>query len=171
MLLELFCPSIFHDSIYHIDLSELKQKGITGLIVDFDNTLVERGSQDTPHKLRKWLEKVEEEGYRICVVSNNLESKIGNVVRSLNIPLVARAGKPRGKAFRDGMIVMKTVNGETAVIGDQLFTDVLGGNRFGLFTILVLPVGTQEMLHTKILRHLERWIIRRLQQRKMLVRI
>lgn len=169
MLLELFCPSIFCETIYDIDLADLKKRGIRGLIVDFDNTLVERGSQTAPEELHQWLEKVRENGLRICIVSNNLQRKIESVTQSLKIPLLARAAKPRGKAFRDGMAVLETPDYQTAVIGDQLFTDVLGGNRMGLFTILVLPVGTQEMLHTKLLRRIERLIIKRLQKKKMIL--
>ncbi len=171
MLLDRFCPGIFYDSIYEIDLHHLKEKGIKGLIIDFDNTLVERGTETAPQPLYDWLEEVKQAGFHVCIVSNNLRRRIGNVTQSLEIPLVASAGKPRSKAFHEGMKVLKTCSSETAVIGDQLFTDVFGGNRLGLLTILVPPVGTQEMVHTKLLRYLERLIIKRLRKRKMLIHI
>jgi HAD superfamily phosphatase (TIGR01668 family) len=170
VLVDLFCPGIFCESIYQIDLDYLKEKGIKGLIVDFDNTLVERGSRSAPETLHNWLEKVDKQGFGICIVSNNLKRKIGRVTQSLDIPLVASAGKPRGKAFYEGMKVLKTTSSQTAVIGDQLFTDVFGGNRLGLLTILVSPVGSQEMFHTKLLRYLERLIIKRLRKRSMIAR-
>ena len=170
MILDFFRPEIFYDSIYEIDLGLLRERGISGLIVDFDNTLVERGSQAAPEKLHNWLQKVNEQGFKVCIVSNNLKRKIGKVTQSLDIPLIASAGKPRGKAFFEGMKVLGTSSSQTAVIGDQLFTDVFGGNRLNLLTILVPPVGTQEMLHTKLLRCLERLIIKRLQKRKMIAR-
>lgn len=169
-MLELFCPTMFCETIYDIDLLDLKRQGIESLIVDFDNTLVERGSRETPNKLHSWLEELDKAGFRICIVSNNWKNKIGTMARRLGIPLVAQAGKPRGKAFKQGMKVLGTTHSQTAVVGDQLFTDVLGGNRLGLMTILVVPIGTQEMLHTRILRHLERLVIKRLLARKILVR-
>lgn len=168
-MLEIFCPTIFCETVYDIDLELLKKRGIKGLIFDFDNTLVARGSKETPEKLHAWLEKLAQSEFRVCIVSNNWKSKIGGPAKKLNIPLVAQAGKPRRKAFVEGMRVLGTRDSETAVVGDQLFTDVLGGNRLGLLTILVVPVGTQEMIHTRVLRHLERFIIRKLHQRKMLV--
>jgi len=168
-MLEVFCPNIYCETIYDIDLLELKKTGIKGLIFDFDNTLVARGSKNAPNQLQEWLNELHENDFKICVVSNNWESKIGVVTKKLNIPLVAQAGKPRGKAFKDGMNVLGTSVNETAVIGDQLFTDVLGGNRLGLVTVLVVPVGKNEMIHTKLLRHLERLIIRRLRKRRMIV--
>jgi len=168
-MLEIFCPSLYCETVYDIDLSELKQMGIKGLIFDFDNTLVARGSKNAPDQLQEWLNELNENGFRLCVVSNNWESKVGGVTKKLKIPLVAQAGKPRGKAFKDGMKVMGTSANETAVIGDQLFTDVLGGNRLGLVTVLVVPVGKNELIHTKLLRYLERLIIRRLRKRRMIV--
>lgn len=168
-MLELFCPTMFYNTIYDIDFDELKGKGIQGLIVDFDNTLVARGSREAPDELNDWLEELKAAGFRICVVSNNWERKVEVVVRKLGMPIVAQAGKPRRKAFEQGMKILGTKDAQTAVVGDQLFTDVLGGNRLGLVTILVVPIGTNEMLHTKLLRRLERQIIKKLRQRKMLV--
>lgn len=168
-MLEIFCPNVYYETIYDIDLEELKRMGIKGLIFDFDNTLVARGSKNAPNHLQEWLKELDKNDFKICVVSNNWESKIGAVTKKLNMPLVAQAGKPRGKAFKYGMDVLGTSVEETAVIGDQLFTDVLGGNRLGLVTVLVVPVGKSEMVHTKLLRHLERLIIRRLRKRRMMV--
>ncbi len=169
-MLALFCPNAYYDSIYDIDLNELKSKNIRGLIFDFDNTLIARGSRETPDGLHDWLQKVEQAGFRACIVSNNLQSKIGAVAQKLGIQLVAQAGKPRNKAFTQGMKVMGTTASQTAVIGDQLFTDILGGNRLGLVTILVVPVGKRELPHTRLLRYFERLILTRLQRKNMLVR-
>jgi HAD superfamily phosphatase (TIGR01668 family) len=169
-LLEPFCPTAYYDSIYDIDFAELKKEGIVGLIIDLDNTLVARGSKETPNRLHEWLKKLEVEEFRVCIVSNNWASKVGVIAKKLNIPLVAQAGKPRRKAFKQGMRILGTNDTQTAVIGDQLFTDVLGGNRLGLVTILVVPIGTKELFYTKLLRHLERIILKKLQQKRMLVR-
>lgn len=169
-MLALFCPTAYYDSIYDIDLKELRSKNITGLIFDFDNTLIARGSRETPDGLHEWLQKLEQAGFRVCIVSNNLQSKIGAIAQSLGIPLVAQAGKPRNKAFTQGMKIMGTMASQTAVIGDQLFTDILGGNRLGLVTILVVPMGKRELLHTRLLRYLERLILTHLQHKNMLIR-
>jgi len=168
-MLELFCPTVYCDTIYDINLTGLREKGIQGLIVDFDNTLVARGSKETPNRLREWLRELKAVGFKICIVSNNWERKVAVVAQKLNIPIIAKAGKPRRKAFKQGMKVIGTTNSQTAVVGDQLFTDVLGGNRLGLLTILVVPISANELVHTRLLRHLERLIIKKLQQRKMLV--
>lgn len=170
MVLKRFCPDYYYGSILEIDLDELKRVGIRGLIVDLDNTMVERGSSKTPESLRRWLEKVTSQGLKVCIVSNNWASRVSVIAREVNLPLVAPAGKPRGKAFRQGMKLIGSKPEETAVVGDQLFTDVLGGNLAGLRTVLVIPLKGPELPHTRLLRHLERIILRRLDDRGLIRR-
>lgn len=159
--LELLRPRRYHESLVAIDVDELVAEGLTGLIVDLDNTMVPRRESRVSEQLEAWLGRARDAGLSVCIVSNNFKNRVAEVARRLDLPLVARAAKPRRKAFEMGMECLGTDRSSTAVIGDQLFTDVLGGNRMGLYTILVIPLPGPELPHTAILRRIERRLIGR----------
>jgi hypothetical protein len=159
-------PNRYCESIFDINLNELKKMGINSLIIDLDNTILARDTREAPEELREWLKKITAEGFKACILSNNWRARVSSVASQLNLPLVARAGKPRRKAFRQALEILKATPAETAVIGDQIFTDVFGGNRNGLYTILVVPLSEKEALHTKLLRRVERRILNRFKQTK-----
>lgn len=167
-MLNFFRPTWYYHSIYDIDLGELKKEGIIGLIVDLDNTIIERNNRKASENLRRWLLKLKKEGFRCCIVSNNWSFRVGQIADQLKLPMVAPAGKPRRRAFKLGLVTLGTSVGQTAVIGDQLFTDILGGNLVKLRTILVVPLSSRDLPHTKMLRVLEKIILARLEKKNLL---
>lgn len=160
MFKKLFPDSRF-ESIYDIDLKALESYGIKALILDLDNTIVARDSSIATEELKQWLTHIKEQGFKACIVSNNWKQRVSGIAKQVDLPLVARAVKPRTVAFTRAMDVLGTSREETAVIGDQIFTDILGGNLTGLRTILVVPLSNSEPMVTKFLRHLERRVIAR----------
>jgi len=159
-------PSLYVDSIYDIDLDQLQAHGIKGIITDLDNTLVRWDQPDATAELVKWLDHVRDErGIKVCIVSNNDDHRVETFSKPLNIPWIAKARKPLNVSFVKALQVLGTKREETVVIGDQLFTDVLGGNRMGLYTILVVPIGKNEFIGTKVLRLMERIALRILRSR------
>jgi uncharacterized protein len=154
-------PSQQVRTIFDIDLDKLWHSGIRGIITDLDNTLV--GAKD-PHptsELTEWLKQVKEKGFKAVIVSNNGESRVSTFAGPISIPFISGAKKPTNRAFRKAMDMMRTTAAQTVVIGDQLLTDVLGGNRMGLFTILVDPISLRdEGIFTKVNRKIEK-IVRR----------
>lgn len=167
-MLRLFCPTWYYHSIYDIDLSELKKAGISSLIIDLDNTLIERNKLETPESLHKWLLGVKKYGFSCCIVSNNWSSRVGKIADQLGLPMVAPAVKPRRKAFKLGLELLGASVKETAVVGDQLFTDILGGNLMNLKTVLVVPLSSRDLPHTRMLRHIEKMILVRLEKKNLL---
>lgn len=156
---KIFFPDAYHSSIFEIDPVSLKDAGIRGLLIDLDNTLLPRNEREIPQDLKDWILSIQESGLPICVVSNNWGLRVSNVAAELNLPLVAKARKPLRGAFLKGMKVIETGELETAVVGDQIFTDIYGGNRLNLYTILVVPMSSDHVL-TKILRFFERIILK-----------
>lgn len=142
-------------SIYDIDLQQFWNKGICGIITDLDNTLVgPRAPLATPELIR-WLEHVKLLGFQLVIVSNNNHLRVSAFADPLSLPYVPKARKPLNASFRRALNIMKLSEKETLVIGDQLLTDVLGGNRMGLHTILVDPISLKdEGFPTKINRAL-----------------
>lgn len=152
----LLMPDQQLNDIFEIDTAHLKSIGIKGLITDMDNTLVAWSDRSVYPRLTEWFALLKEEGFKLCIVSNNSEEKGGQLAREIGIPAIWYAVKPRRKAFRRALEKMELEPEEAAVVGDQVFTDVLGGNRLGLHTILVNPISEKEFIWTKFPRMLER---------------
>ncbi len=158
----LLYPDLYYDTLFDIPLVQLKKRGIKGIIVDLDNTITHWNSREITEEVCAWFEQVEKLGLKACILSNNGEKRVLEVAEKLNLPYIHKAQKPRRFAFYLAVERMGLKKEETAMIGDQIFTDVLGGNRAGLITILVTPLGKKEFVGTKISRLLETFILRRL---------
>lgn len=162
-MLELLRPDLYVESLNQIPLVDLRKRGIKGLIIDLDNTITEWNRDMVHPEITRWLSALPEHGIGVCLVSNNGEQRVNKVANSLGIACVFKAGKPRRRAFRQAMSLMGTKQDNTAVIGDQIFTDVLGGNRLGLYTILVVPLNRREFVGTRLVRQVERLVLKKLQ--------
>ncbi|UNC92577.1 YqeG family HAD IIIA-type phosphatase [Candidatus Contubernalis alkaliaceticus] len=167
-MLRLLCPDIYLDSIYELDLNKLKIKGIKGIITDLDNTLIPWGESTVMPELEEWFRYLKENDFKVCIVSNNSLGRVKVFADTLDIPAIPKAVKPRRGAFRLALSKMGITLDEAAVLGDQIFTDVLGGNRLGLFTVLVIPVSEREFIGTQVVRKVERYILKRLKCKGML---
>lgn len=154
-------PDRYLKSIFDLDPSELFHRGIKGLCVDLDNTLVLWNHRTLTPELEEWFKRVREAGLAVCIITNNVaDPESSQLARKLGAQLVAGASKPAARGFIAAMKAMGTTPEETAVVGDQLFTDILGGNRLGMYTVLVEPLGKKEFLGTKFFRLLEKLVFR-----------
>ncbi len=136
LLADQVCPSIF-------DLSgpALARRGIVLLLADLDNTLSPYGQALPSDAVRAWNEGLRAAGVSLFVLSNNRHADRPRVYcEALGIPFLGHAGKPGTEGFFRAMERMGAAPGQTALVGDQVFTDVLGGNRAGVTTILVEPI-------------------------------
>ncbi len=167
-LRDLFVPDEWHASVYDIDLERLARRGVRGIILDLDNTLVAWGAAEAPAELRRWLEHVVSAGMKACIVSNNSSARVQAFASSLGVPAIPKAIKPRRGAFRRAMALMGTSPAETVVVGDQVFTDVFGAKRLGLFSILVEPVARREFIGTRLVRRLEALWLEHLRRRGLI---
>lgn len=154
-------PKLRVDTVFDIDLEDLYAKGYRGIITDLDNTLVGAKAPIATPELVEWFERVKKCGFKLIIVSNNNLDRVSVFATPLNIEYVHKARKPSVIPFKKAMQMMEIGPDETIVVGDQLMTDVLGGNRLGLYTVLVLPIAIQdEGIGTRINRRLE-WIVKR----------
>lgn len=167
-MLRLLNPDAVYESLFDIDLDALAARGIRGLIVDLDNTLVEYGNSVVSTQARDWVRSARDRGFAVCITSNARSGRVRSFAQALSIPGIANAAKPVRRAFRRAMRLLRTTPPETAIIGDQVFTDVLGGNRMHAYTILVNPLSTTELGATRVMRRLERKVLRRLVRRGLL---
>ncbi|NLW08717.1 MAG: YqeG family HAD IIIA-type phosphatase [Firmicutes bacterium] len=144
------------------------RRGLRGLIIDLDNTLVPWGEDKIGCRMRDWVQEIKDAGIKVCILSNALEHRVRAVGESLGVPWVSRAVKPRKSPFRQALKILGTAPRETAVIGDQIFTDIWGGNRMGLYTIWTTPLSTKELFSTKAVRRLERLVVKKFREKGIL---
>lgn len=168
MFLKKLLPDLHVESIYHIDLEALKKQGVKGIITDLDNTLIEWDRPEATPELAQWLKKLKDEGFKVVIVSNNNESRVSKFSDPLDLPFIHRARKPFHLSFKKAKEIMGLAPHEVVVIGDQLFTDILGGNRLDLYTILVIPVAQTDGFFTRINRQLEKLALNSMRKRGMI---
>lgn len=150
-------PRLHADTVFDIDLDDLWAAGIRGIITDLDNTLVGAHVPLATPELAEWLERVSQRGFKLVIVSNNHRERVSSFAEPLNLPFIWRAKKPSRSPFRRALGLMHLRPEQAAVVGDQMLTDVLGGNRLGLYTILVKPIAIgEEGFFTRINRRIEK---------------
>ncbi|MGJ7044577.1 hypothetical protein HNR52_000761 [Thermoanaerobacterium thermosulfurigenes] len=154
-------PDMYANSIYDIDFENLKKRGITSLIFDIDNTLVPQKVLNPDRKVINLFKFLKSKGFKVCLISNNTTKRVNNFTKDTGVKGISWAIKPRKSAFYKALEMLDSTPDETAIIGDQIFTDILGGHRVGLFTILVRPLSSEEFGWTKIMRKLEKKVLKK----------
>ena len=157
---KLFVPDIKVKSLSHIPLEHLYERGFCNLIIDLDNTVTEWNGMNVSESAVMWFKGLKKRGFKACLVSNNLGNRVFVIAERLGIPGINKAGKPRRRAFRQALDILNSGRHNTAVVGDQIFTDVFGGNRLGLLTILVDPINPKEFIGTRFMRLFEKLVFK-----------
>lgn len=159
-MLKLLQPDLYVESFHHIDFDFLKEQGIKAICSDLDNTLVTWETDQANFELLDWLKRARAAGFELYLISNAVPKRFAHFTELLGVRGIGKAGKPRKRAFLRALRELKLPAEQVALVGDQIFTDVLGGNRVGLFTILVIPLSTKEFIGTRFMRQLERIVMR-----------
>ncbi|HEU5139046.1 MAG TPA: YqeG family HAD IIIA-type phosphatase [Bacillales bacterium] len=167
-MLNKFLPDEHVESIFDIQPDKLRELGIKGVITDLDNTLVEWDRPDATPELSKWVTLMREQGIYITIVSNNKEKRVKRFSDPVEIPFIYKARKPMTKAFRHAMRDMKLRKEEIVIVGDQILTDVLGGNRLGVHTILVVPIAKNDGWLTRFNRRMEKYLLAWMKRKGMI---
>lgn len=135
-------PGAVLDSIYDLDPKALRERSVRLVLADLDNTLTPYEAASPSPALLQWKEALAEEGIALYVVSNSRKShRCPNFCAELGIPFVRHAGKPGTKGFLTALRETDTPPEQAIMVGDQIFTDILGGNRAGITTVLVHPMA------------------------------
>jgi HAD superfamily phosphatase (TIGR01668 family) len=158
-LLRLLVPRYQATSVLQLSPAVLRAWGIEALMLDLDNTLVPWGDAVPPAAVREWIDGLRRSGIRLCIVSNNLSARVQQVALHLGIPSAQGRFKPSAGKLRHALRILGSPPERTAMVGDQLFTDVLAGNRLGVPTVLTGPLAPHEPRRIRMLRGLERWLL------------
>lgn len=155
-------PDLIANRVEDIDLAALAARGLQALLLDLDNTLCPWKSEVITPACEQWVARARQH-FRLCLVSNSIHPRrLERVANRLGIPAVRRwlfGRKPSAGAIRIALALLETAPAQAAMIGDQVMTDVLGGNRLGLYTVWVLPLSPHEFIGTKPARLVERLLI------------
>jgi len=154
-------PDSFARRLGDVSLDDLAARGFLGIIVDLDNTLVGYGQEHLSDVDSAWIAAALARGFGVCLVSNNFTERVARVGAELGVPAISSALKPLPRGFSQALKKLGTGKDRTVVVGDQLFTDVLGAKFLGLHVILTEPIVAKDWLGTRVLRFLERILLGR----------
>ena len=166
-MLESFCPDQIATRLENIDQQALLDRGINALLIDVDNTLVNWRDNEIPPERRRWIEQAKDR-FALCLLSNTITvQRVEQLGQTLDLPAVGRwdwGRKPFSGGYRQALQLIGACPSETAMIGDQLLTDILGANRLGMYTIMVHTLSDSEFFVTRINRWIEAliraWLVR-----------
>lgn len=153
-------PTKMLDSVSQLPIEELKMAGIKGIIFDIDNTLVPYDVAEPTKEILQLFENLQAQGFKITLVSNNTEDRVVKFNEKLKLLALHKAQKPLKKNLKKALDMMGCKESEVIIVGDQIFTDIYGGNRTGLGTYLVAPISDKDEWQVKLKRKLEKIVLK-----------
>ena len=157
----LFRPRLVVSNIYEIDFRRLKARGITALILDIDDTLIPREVNDVYPQVFEWVIARKEEGFRLCLTSNSRHPvRVKFFGDTLGLPSLHFSFKPLPFAFWRSLEILQAKPEETAMVGDQLFMDILGANLLNIYSIYINHGKPETFLPRIWMRQAERWLVK-----------
>ena len=155
-----YIPKMYLKSIFNIPYQKLKERGIKCLIFDIDNTIT-KISDDIPNpKTANLIQKLKED-FTIVLISNNTKKRVAKVAQNLQVDFISFSLKPSIIGLSKIRKKYKFSKNEMVMIGDQLFTDILAGNRYGILTILVDPLAKKDLKITSLNRKFEKYVMKK----------
>lgn len=155
-----FYPDYYCDKVTDITIDLLKENQIKGMMLDVDNTLIDF-DKNLLEGIEEWIEQIKQNDIKCIILSNsNKVDKVKMVAKKLDLPYIFFATKPLKRGFNKAKKELNLESENIAVVGDQIFTDVIGANRNKMFSILVNPIAKKDIWMTKFKRPMEEWIIK-----------
>jgi len=151
-------PYAVYKKFSDIPFDELLKDGKTCMLLDYDNTLGPDRTWEPTDFSREIIENLKNKGFDICLVSNAKSERSSNIASLLGIPCVTCAHKPATDGVLRALDLMKAGKDKAVMIGDQIFTDVMAGNRAGVCSILVEQYEKKEIWYVKIKRPFEKLV-------------
>ncbi len=160
-MLKFIMPHLRLARIVDLTSQRLRELEIEHLLLDMDCTLKDYHAAAVGDEVIEWARRLQAEGITLCILSNGRAGRIAPLAASMGAPFVAKAFKPLPFGCRRAVAHLGLDPRRTAVVGDQVFADIMAGRWAGLFTILVVPTSPAEPWFTRLKRPLERWVLRR----------
>ena len=158
-MFERFYPDIYLKSIFDIPTEKFKAMGISALVFDIDNTLAPFDVAEPDSKTLEFLKYLSKEGFSLCLLSKNNKNRVYTFNEKIKAVPVFKAGKPGTKKLFEAMNYMKSQKNSTALIGDQVFTDMYCAHRAGILAVYTEPMCNRDQFITKIKRGAEKIVL------------
>lgn len=153
-------PDVRVESLAEVTPHLLRALSVRDVLLDLDDTLVASDGDDVVAEAPRLVARLRESGMGVAILSNGTPERVTRVSELLGVPALSLAGKPFSWAFRRALALLPGARPpSTAMVGDQLFTDVLGAKLAGMVTVLVKPLSEGKLPHTRLARRLERMIL------------
>ncbi len=153
-------PTAIFNRAFDITPLYLINNNIKALILDVDNTLTGHGSQKLPLEIEKWLSEMNSAGIKMVIVSNNFKKRVEPFAKSINLKFCAFSCKPSPLGLAKATKMLGVKKSEVALVGDQIFTDILGANIYNIKSLLVLPMYGDIKFTIRLKRAMEKPIIK-----------
>ena len=153
--MSLLVPTFFTDKITDISPSFLKTQGVTSILADIDDTLTYHKDPHVPEKILEFINLMKINNIKIILISNNSKDRASKFAKKLNLPYISRAFKPLPFGINLALKKLNISKYNAMIIGDQIFTDVLGANLLGIKSVLVNPFEKNQTIFLKLKRLFE----------------
>lgn len=148
-------PVLRYRGVQYIEFDKLEKYNVKAILLDVDNTLIDY-TKKLPEAISKWVYEAKGRGFKLCILSNsNKEEKIRNVAEALELDYIMCARKPMKSGYKKAIKLVNVPPENIAMVGDQLFTDVLGANILNMVSIYVDPINKKEYWYTSWKRPIE----------------
>lgn len=159
-MLEWFKPTWMVHSVYTITPEQLEKNNVKAVLTDLDNTLIAWNDPEATEELIQWIAQMKKAKIPVMILSNNSDKRVQAIAKFLEVDYIPRSLKPSRRAFRLAQEKLEVPAEELLMVGDQVITDVLGANRFGIRSVLVKPVLESDAWNTKFNRFIELRILK-----------
>lgn len=163
--MSLYDPDYIFSKTINITPEFLLGLGIKNILLDVDNTLTTHGNPDPAPGIPEWIDKMQKAGVNLMIVSNNYAERVAPFAKRIGLPFVSFSTKPLPRGFFKAMKQLGANRKNTAVVGDQIFTDILGAHLIGLKGIMVIAILEEDGLGFKIKRKFEKKYIDRYKEK------
>ena len=152
----MFKIDLAFNRVTDISYEILKSNNIKGILLDIDNTLTTHDNPAPAEGVLEWIDNMKKNNISMYIVSNNHPPRVKPFADMLGLPFIAEGKKPLSKGFREGMKKMGLPKKNLCAIGDQIFTDVMAANLFGVTCIYVKPIEKEKTKFFKFKRFMEK---------------
>ncbi len=163
----MFYPNEIYEAIEKVNIQKLIDNNIKAVILDVDNTLID-SSKILKQDVINWVNELKRNEIKVCILSNTIKKKkVESIAKQLELEYFMFATKPLKSGFKKCLKLLNEKPENICVIGDQIFTDVLGGNRMGMYTVYTHPINEKDCsITTTIKRPLEKMVIKKYYKKK-----
>ena len=164
--MSLLIPTFFINKITDLSPEFIKSHGVTSLLMDIDDTLTYHKDPHVPEKILEFINLMKINNIKIILISNNSKDRAYKFAKKLNLPYISRAFKPAPLGINLALKKLNISKNEAIIIGDQIFTDILGANLLGIKSILVDPFEKNQTAFLKLKRFFENPIRKKIKRDK-----